>query len=124
MAKCLADRQNIPKKEACSERTHLPAFKARAGVERKRRPRSLVACRSLKLTGVGGMGGKNRERLWGDQLRAARIQADHAAKQADDATRSADAAACGLWCERDRRFRRADAATSHDCLGDQWRFCR
>src|SRR5690242_3617226 len=43
------------------------------------------------------MGGKTRERLWGDRVRAARIHAEHARKTAADATREADAAECMLW---------------------------
>jgi len=43
------------------------------------------------------MGGKSRERLWGERVRAARGRATMARGQADAAIRAADAAACQLW---------------------------
>jgi hypothetical protein len=43
------------------------------------------------------MGGKNRDRLWGDRLRSARLHADEARRQAERAKLAADAAACELW---------------------------
>lgn len=50
------------------------------------------------------MGGKTRDRLWGDRVRSARIRADHARKQADDAIRAADRAACELWSNQMEGF--------------------
>src|SRR5256885_8632525 len=50
------------------------------------------------------MGGKTRERRWGDRVRAARIHADQARRQADAAMREADAAACLLWSEQMEGF--------------------
>jgi hypothetical protein len=50
------------------------------------------------------MGGKTRERLWGDRVRAARVRAEHAHRQAKEAQRAADAAACQLWSEQMEGF--------------------
>jgi hypothetical protein len=43
------------------------------------------------------MGGKTRERLWGDRVRAARIHAEHARRNAATSAQEADAAECVLW---------------------------
>jgi hypothetical protein len=50
------------------------------------------------------MGGKTRERLWGDRVRAARIHAEHARKRSEEAAREADAAACVLWSNQMEGF--------------------
>jgi hypothetical protein len=50
------------------------------------------------------MGGKSRERSWGDRVQAARIHADYARQQAEAAIRKADAAACLLWSEQMEGF--------------------
>jgi hypothetical protein len=50
------------------------------------------------------MGGKTRERLWGDRVRAARVRAEHARRQAEEASRAADAAVCQLWSEQMEGF--------------------
>src|SRR5262249_20028087 len=50
------------------------------------------------------MGGKTRERLWGDRVRSARIHYDWAARQAKDALQVAHAAACELWSHQMEGF--------------------
>jgi len=50
------------------------------------------------------MGGKTRQRIFGDRVRGARIQAEHARKQAAKAAREADAAECLLWSEQMEGF--------------------
>jgi hypothetical protein len=43
------------------------------------------------------MGGRNRQRIFGDRVRGARIGAQHAREQALKAIREADTAECLLW---------------------------
>jgi hypothetical protein len=50
------------------------------------------------------MGGKSRQRIFGDRVRGARIHAEHARKHAKEAAREADAAECLLWSERMEGF--------------------
>src|SRR6266849_5814161 len=50
------------------------------------------------------MGGKSRQRLFGDRVRGARVHAQHARAQATKAAREADAAECLLWSEQMEGF--------------------
>lgn len=50
------------------------------------------------------MGGKSRERVWGDLVRGAKIRVDHARKEADEAIRQRDAAECRLWSHQMEGF--------------------
>jgi hypothetical protein len=50
------------------------------------------------------MGGKSRQRLFGDRVRGAKVHAQHAREQATKAAREADAAECLLWSEQMEGF--------------------
>ena len=50
------------------------------------------------------MGGRSRQRIFGDRVRGARISARHAREQAEKAVREADAAECLLWSEQMEGF--------------------
>ena len=50
------------------------------------------------------MGGRSRQRIFGDRVRGARISAQHAREQARKAIREADAAECLLWSEKMEGF--------------------
>jgi Fe-S-cluster-containing hydrogenase component 2 len=50
------------------------------------------------------MGGRSRQRIFGDRVRSARIGAQHARELAEKAIREADAAECLLWSERMEGF--------------------
>src|SRR5947207_8292280 len=50
------------------------------------------------------MGGRNRQRIFGDRVRGARIGALQARDAAQKAARKADAAACLLWSEQMEGF--------------------
>src|SRR5450756_579436 len=50
------------------------------------------------------MGGRSRQRIFGDRVRGARIGAQHAREQARKAIREADAAECLLWSEQMEGF--------------------
>jgi Fe-S-cluster-containing hydrogenase component 2 len=52
----------------------------------------------------GPMGGRSRQRIFGDRVRGARISAQHAREQAQKAIREADAAECLLWSEQMEGF--------------------
>jgi hypothetical protein len=46
------------------------------------------------------MAGRNRQRIFGDRVKGARIGAQHARERAEQAIREADAAECLLWSEQ------------------------
>jgi len=50
------------------------------------------------------MGGKNRQRLFGDRVMGARVRAEGARQRAKEAAREADAAECLLWSEQMEGF--------------------
>ena len=50
------------------------------------------------------MGGRSRQRIFGDRVRGVRINAQHAREQARRAIREADAAECLLWSEQMEGF--------------------
>jgi len=50
------------------------------------------------------MGGRNRQRIFGDRVQGARINAQNAREQAKKAIREADAAECLLWSEQMEGF--------------------
>jgi hypothetical protein len=50
------------------------------------------------------MGGKTRQRLFGDRVRGARVRAEGARQRARRAAREADAAECLLWSEQMEGF--------------------
>jgi hypothetical protein len=50
------------------------------------------------------MGGRSRQRIFGDRVRGARIGAQHAREAASKAIREADAAECLLWSEQMEGF--------------------
>ena len=50
------------------------------------------------------MGGRNRQRIFGDRVRGARIGALQAREAAKKAVREADAAECLLWSEQMEGF--------------------
>jgi hypothetical protein len=50
------------------------------------------------------MGGKTRQRLFGDRVRGARVRAEGARQRARQAVREADAAECVLWSEQMEGF--------------------
>ena len=52
----------------------------------------------------GPMGGRSRQRIFGDRVRGARINAQNAREQAKKAIREADAAECLLWSEQMEGF--------------------
>ena len=50
------------------------------------------------------MGGKTRQRLFGDRVMSAKVHARHTREQATRAAREADAAECLLWSEQMEGF--------------------
>jgi hypothetical protein len=50
------------------------------------------------------MGGRSRQRIFGDRVRGARIGALQAREAAEKAAREADAAECLLWSEQMEGF--------------------
>src|SRR2546421_3072833 len=50
------------------------------------------------------MGGKSRQRIFGDRVRGAKVHAEFTRKEADKAIREADTAACLLWSEQMEGF--------------------
>jgi hypothetical protein len=50
------------------------------------------------------MGGPTKQRIFGDRVRGARIDAVHARERAKEAVRAADAAECLLWSEQMEGF--------------------
>jgi hypothetical protein len=52
----------------------------------------------------GPMGGRSRQRIFGDRVQGARINAQNAREQAAKAVREADAAECLLWSEQMEGF--------------------
>lgn len=50
------------------------------------------------------MGGKSRQRIFGDRVMAAKVRAHHTAERAVEAIRERDRAACLLWSEQMEGF--------------------
>jgi len=78
---------------------------AAVGVCGRSLPQLLVGLREpANAADNGRMGGRNRQRIFGDRVRGARIGAQHAREQAREAIRAADAAECLLWSEQMEGF--------------------
>ena len=85
----------------------LPSRRPCNGVDRTRGgapvspPQFLVGLRnSANGADNGPMGGRSRQRIFGDRVQGARINALNAREQAKKAIREADAAECLLWSEQ------------------------
>ncbi len=50
------------------------------------------------------MGGRSRQRIWGDRVRGAKIRAEHARLEAVTAVKEADRAQCRLWSDQMEGF--------------------
>ncbi len=53
---------------------------------------------------IAAMGGKTRQRIFGDRIMGARVRAEGARQRAREAAREADAAECLLWSEKMEGF--------------------
>jgi hypothetical protein len=75
------------------------------GVRDRSQPQFLVGLRkSASAADNGPMGGRSRQRIFGDRVRGARINALNARERAEKAIREADAAECLLWSEQMEGF--------------------
>jgi hypothetical protein len=63
-------------------------------------PQRLVALQEERAdASMAAMGGKTRNRLWGDRVRAGKVHVEAARRRAIEALREADVAACRLWSD-------------------------
>ena len=69
----------------------------------------------------GPMGGRSRQRIFGDRVQGARINAQNAREQAGKAIREADAAECLLWSEQMEGFGGPAQPSPTDRAMPQWR---
>jgi hypothetical protein len=92
-------------REANGIRGFAPLSTEAVGSHRRQRPQLLVGLpNSIGAADNVPMGGRSRQRIFGDRVRGARIGARHARRQAENAVREADAAECLLWSEQMEGF--------------------